>query len=57
MTEKKTIGVNMNLTMATELESRAFGMGISTGAFIKVILADWLSSNKKLSVSEGQHDK
>lgn len=48
----KTIGINMKKEMAAELESRARSMQLSTGAYIKIILGDWLKSGKKLKLAE-----
>ncbi|MBN2704139.1 MAG: hypothetical protein JXR23_08005 [Pontiellaceae bacterium] len=48
----KTIGINMKMDMATELEKRAASMQLSTGAYCKIILGDWLDSGKKLQLKE-----
>jgi hypothetical protein len=48
----KTIGINMKLEVATELERRAASMQLSTGAYCKIILGQWLSSGKKLQLKE-----
>ncbi len=48
----KTIGINMKMDMATELEKRALSMQLSTGAYCKIILGDWLDSGKKLQLKE-----
>lgn len=48
----KTIGINMKLDMAKELERRAASMQLSTGAYCKIILGDWLASGKKLQLKE-----
>jgi hypothetical protein len=48
----KTIGINMRMEMATELERRAKSMQLSTGAYCKIILHDWISSKKKLKLQE-----
>ncbi len=48
----KTIGINMKLEMATELERRAASMQLSTGAYCKIILGEWISSGKKLKLQE-----
>jgi MOSC domain-containing protein YiiM len=48
----KTIGINMKMAMATELERRASSMGLSTGAYCKIILGDWIKTGKKLKLQE-----
>ena len=48
----KTIGINMKMDMALELESRAASMHISTVAYCKIILGRWLESNEKLQLKE-----
>ena len=48
----KTIGINMKLDMALDLEKRAASMHISTGKYCKIILQRWLDSGKKLTLSE-----
>ena len=48
----KTIGLNMPLEMANELERRASSMQVSTGKYCKIILNEWLASGKKLTLSE-----
>ncbi len=48
----KTIGINMNLKMADELEKRAESMHLSTSKYCKVILTNWLASGKKLTLQE-----
>jgi len=48
----KTIGINMKKEMAEELERRAASMHLSTGAYCKIILSDWLKSGKKLRLEE-----
>lgn len=50
--EKKTIGVNMNKSIAEELERRAESMQIAVGKYCKIILADWIASGQKLNLSE-----
>jgi len=49
----KTIGINMQKKMATDLETRAKSMHISTGKYCKIILQQWLDSGKKLTLKEG----
>lgn len=49
----KTIGINMSNTMADELERRAESMHLSTSKYCKVILSQWISSGKTLTLSEG----
>jgi len=48
----KTIGINMSLKMAKELERRSSSMHISKSKYCKIILQQWLDSGKKLSLSE-----
>lgn len=48
----KTIGINMNQKMANELEKRAKSMHISTSAYCKIILQQWMDSGKKLKLEE-----
>lgn len=48
----KTIGINMKKKMANELERRAKSMQLSTGAYCKIILGQWLDSGKKLKLQE-----
>ena len=49
---KKTIGITMNKEMADELEARAESMNISASKYIKIIMAQWLESGKKLKLAE-----
>jgi len=48
----KTIGINMNKKMASELERRASSMHISKSKYCKIILQQWVDSGKKLTLSE-----
>ncbi len=48
----KTIGINMKLEMAKELERRAASMQLSTGAYCKIILGEWIRSGQKLKLQE-----
>lgn len=48
----KTIGINMKSDMASELERRSKSMQLSTGAYCKIILGQWLDSGKKLKLEE-----
>ena len=48
----KTIGINMKLEMAEELERRAASMRLSTGAYCKILLQEWINSGKKLTLKE-----
>lgn len=50
----KTIGINMKLEMANELERRAASMQLSTCAYCKIIMGDWLKSGKKLKLQEAE---
>lgn len=49
----KTIGINMPLSMATEVERRAASMSLSLGAYVKLILNQHFDSGKKLHLEEG----
>lgn len=48
----KTIGINMKMNMAEELERRAHSMQLSTGAYCKIILGKWIESGNKLKLQE-----
>jgi hypothetical protein len=48
----KTIGINMRMPMAKELERRAKSMQLSTGQYCKVILGNWIKSGKKVTLIE-----
>ncbi len=48
----KTIGINMSVKMAGELERRASSMHISKSKYCKIILQQWFDSGKKLILSE-----
>ena len=48
----RTIGLNMKLEMAEEIERRAKSMQLSTGAYCKIILKHWLDSKQKLRLQE-----
>jgi len=48
----KTVGINMSLEMANELNERSSSMGISKSKYCKVILQQWFDSGKKLTLSE-----
>jgi hypothetical protein len=48
----KTIGINMPEAMAADLEGRAKSMGISTGAYCKIILKEWMASGRKMKLQE-----
>jgi cyclopropane fatty-acyl-phospholipid synthase-like methyltransferase len=50
----KTIGINMSKDMADEIEKRASSMHLSASKYAKLILLDWLESDKKLTLKEGQ---
>ena len=50
--ERKTIGINMKMEMAEEIERRAHSMQLSTGAYCKIILGQWVDSGKKLKLQE-----
>lgn len=48
----KTIGINMAVEMAREIEGRAQSMGVSTGMYCKTVLGRWIASGEKLVLSE-----
>lgn len=48
----KTIGIKMKLEMTNELERRAASMQLSTGAYCKIILKQWIDSGSKLKLQE-----
>ena len=50
--DTKTIGINMSMKMADDLEARATSMHLSTSKYCKLILNDWLKSGKKLKLEE-----
>jgi hypothetical protein len=50
--DTKTIGLNMKIEMADEIERRAKSMQISTGAYCKIILGQWIESGEKLKLQE-----
>ena len=50
----KTIGVNMKLELAAELERRCTSMGISAGAYIKILLHKHFDSDKPLVLTESK---
>lgn len=48
----KTIGINMPQPMASELTDRANSMHLSVSKYCKIILQEWLSSGKKMNLTE-----
>ncbi len=48
----KTIGINMPVKMANELERRASSMHISKSKYCKIILQKWFDSGEKVTLSE-----
>lgn len=50
--DTKTIGINMSLKMADDLENRAESMHLSTSKYCKIILTQWLESGKQLTLQE-----
>jgi hypothetical protein len=52
----KTIGINMKYSMARELERRASGLGISTGAYCKIVICRHLDSDAKLMLSDSSRE-
>jgi hypothetical protein len=49
---KRTIGINTTKEMADELEARASSMHLSTSKYVKLILMQWMDSEKKLRLEE-----
>ena len=48
----KTVGINMQLAMANELERRAKSMQLSTGQYCKIIFGNWINSGQKVVLRE-----
>tara|TARA_A200000113_G_scaffold204940_1_gene200918 strand:- start:2230 stop:2409 length:180 start_codon:yes stop_codon:yes gene_type:complete len=48
----KNIGVSVSSKIANELEQRAKSIDLSTSAYCKVILSEWIKSGKKLHLDE-----
>jgi hypothetical protein len=48
----KTFGVIMDKKRADEIERRAKSMQLSTGAYCKIILKQWIASGEKLKLQE-----
>ena len=48
----KNIGVSVNSEIANELEQRAKSIDLSTSAYCKIILCEWIKSGKKLHLDE-----
>jgi len=48
----KSINISMPPEMIAEFEKRADTMHLFTSEYCNVVLADWLSSNKKLMIAE-----
>lgn len=48
----KTIGINMKSEMADDIQERAGSMQLSTSAYCKIILKNWLASGKKVTLQE-----
>lgn len=48
----KTIGINMPVKMANELERRASSMHISKSKYCKIVIQQWFDSGKKVTLSE-----
>ena len=48
----KTVGINMQLEMAKQLERRAASMQLSTGHYCRIILRQWLDSGERLHLRE-----
>ena len=50
--KNKNIGINLKQEIADDLEKRARSMHLTTSAYCKVILTQWLESGKQLSLCE-----
>jgi len=48
----KTIGINMPKKMANDLERRSSSMHISKSKYCKIVLQQWITSGKKLTLAE-----
>ena len=48
----KTLGINMKIEMAEEIEKRAESMHLSASKYVKIILQHWLDSGDKLKLEE-----
>ncbi len=48
----KTIGVNMNIELADEIEKRADSIGLSTSKYMKIIVKKHIDEGKKLVLTE-----
>ena len=49
---KKTVGINLKIELAEEIERRAASMHLSASQYCKIIFSEWLSSGKKLKLQE-----
>lgn len=50
--DTKTIGINMSKKMSDEIERRAKSMRISTSAYCKILLTQWIESGQKMKLEE-----
>lgn len=50
--DNKTIGINMKIKMAEELSRRAASMNLPIAAYARIILREWIDSDKKLTLKE-----
>ena len=48
----KTIGINMKNELADELVRRADSMHMSVSKYCKIILTEWIKSDRKLKLEE-----
>ena len=49
---RRTVGVNIPHEMALDLEARAESMHLSKSSYCKLILQQWLDSERRLTVEE-----
>ena len=50
--DNKTVGINMNKSMAEELSNRAESIHLSVSKYCKIILQQWLDSDNQLNLTE-----
>ena len=49
---RKTVGINLKIEFAEEIERRAESMHLSVSQYCKIIFSEWLSSGKTLKLQE-----
>lgn len=50
--DNKSIGISIEKEKIEEIERRAASMHLSVSKYVKLILADWIESGKKLKLEE-----